>query len=78
MWLNCIDRARKAQLKMQYIISRKSFDREVQRSKRYYWYKMQCDLVENASSDHVEFWKSIGKIGICQYTDGGSWGGWSY
>ena len=41
-------------------------DREVQRSKRFYWYKMQCDLVENATSNHVEFWKNIGKIGIGQ------------
>ena len=27
---------------------------------------MQCDLVEIATSNHVEFWKNIGKIGIGQ------------
>ena len=58
LWLHCADKARKSQLKVQYSETRKLFDREVQRSKRLYWYKMQCELVENATSDHVEFWKS--------------------
>ena len=66
LWLHFTDKARKSQLKVQYSDTRKLFDREVQRSKRLYWYKMQCDLDENATSDHVEFWKSIGKIGIGQ------------
>ena len=49
IWLNCTDKAQKTLLKKQYSDARKSFDREVQRSKRFYWYKMQCDLVENAT-----------------------------
>jgi len=44
--------------------AQKEFDRDVQKSKRQYWFKQQCKLLELCENDQVSFWKSIGKIGI--------------
>ena len=54
----------KHKLKSDYCFVRKSFDREVQRSKRLYWYQLQEDLLDKVNNDPNTFWKSIGKVGI--------------
>ena len=64
LWLRCDDSSRKSQLKSEYVSHRKIFDREVQRSKRFYWYKFQCNILEEVNEDPNYFWKSIGKIGV--------------
>jgi len=40
-WLKCVRKCQQAVLKSKYVPARKSFDREVQRAKRYYWYSIQ-------------------------------------
>ena len=57
---------RKCDLKSEYVYARKSFDKEVQKAKRFYWYSCQNDLSNNAISNDCNFWKTIGKIGIKQ------------
>ena len=63
-WVNCKILSMKHKLKFDYCVVRKSFDREVQRSKRLYWYKLQEDLLDDVKNDPHTFWKSIGKVGI--------------
>ena len=62
LWLKCNDICFKVSLKSTYCNNRKMFDKEVQKSKRSYWYKVQSDILDNQN----EFWKSFGKIGISQ------------
>ena len=64
-WLKCSTKADKVVFKAEYIISRKSFDREVQKCKRRYWFSIQNDLLNECDVNPNEFWKSIGKIGVC-------------
>lgn len=64
IWLRCNDSLQKGQVKSDYVYTRKLFDREVQRSKRLYWYKFQCSILEEVNEDPNLFWKSIGKIGV--------------
>ncbi len=47
-----------------YITSRKAFDRDVQRAKRFHWFSLQDDILEKCNVDNNSFWKSIGKIGV--------------
>ena len=63
-WVKCKIIAMKNKLKSDYCNIRKCFDREVQRSKRRYWYKLQDDLLGEVNDNPHTFWKSIGKIGI--------------
>ena len=65
-WLNCTSKSGKAELKSEYVTSRKIFDREVQRSKRTYWFNLQRDLVNECNFDNKSFWKSIGRVEIGQ------------
>jgi hypothetical protein len=42
-WLKCLNRAHKRELKHEYTMSRKAFDKEVQRCKRNFWQKnLKC------------------------------------
>ncbi len=41
LWLKCNSHSEKVRLKAQYCIARKSFDKEVQRSKRLFWFNLQ-------------------------------------
>ena len=41
-----------------------SFDREIQKCKRRYWYEQQEKLLNLCKSNQGQFWKTIGKIGI--------------
>ena len=50
--------------KCEYVTSRKSFDKEVQRCKRLHWYNLQSELEQECNIDHTRFWKSIGKTGV--------------
>ena len=54
----------KPNLKSVYIQTRKLFDREVQRAKRAYWRTMQNDLLHECNTDNINFWNTIGKIGV--------------
>jgi hypothetical protein len=63
-WLKCTHRSEKIRLKSIYVTSRKLFDREVQKAKRFYWYSLQNDLLNDCKVDSTSFWKSIGKIGV--------------
>ena len=63
-WLKCTANSDKSKFKSTYIASRKSFDREVQRSKRLYWFNFQRDLMNECNSDNASFWKTIGKVGV--------------
>ena len=54
---------RKQQLRREYVLKRKYFDKKVQQCKRSYWYKSQEDLT-SACSNPKEFWRKIGKIGV--------------
>ena len=63
-WLNCNSMTMKRKLKSDYCYARKLFDKEVQRSKRHHWYKMQHDILNDVNTDPKEFWKTIGKVGI--------------
>ena len=65
-WLNCTSKSVKAELKSEYVTSCKIFDREVQRSKRTYWFNLQRDLVNECNFDNNSFWKSIGRVEIGQ------------
>ena len=44
MWLKSKVRSEKSDFRQQYIHKRKCFDREVQKSKRQYWFKVQDEL----------------------------------
>ena len=46
--------------------AQQKFNREVQKTKRRYWYNQQVDLATLCDQDQVNFWKKIGKIGIVQ------------
>ena len=63
-WLKASDRSSKMTLKSLYCSKRKLFDKEVQKSKRRYWYKLQCELLESVENDPNTFWKTIGKTGV--------------
>jgi len=63
-WLKCSSRSQKNILKQKYISLRRRFDREVQRCKRFYWFKTQNELLSNLEENNDQFWKSIGKLGI--------------
>ena len=63
-WLKCTAKSDKSKFKSTYVPSRKSFDREVQRSKRLYWFNFQRDLISKCNSDNASFWKTIGKVGV--------------
>ena len=39
----------KKNLRIVYCSARKCFDREVQRAKRIYWFKLQADILENVN-----------------------------
>ena len=54
----------KVRYKASYVGIRKQFDREIQRAKRWHWYSMQKNLLDECNVDQSQFWKSIGKIGI--------------
>ena len=43
---------------------RKEFDRECQKAKREHQRKMQYQIQSLDSTNHQEFWKQIGKIGV--------------
>ena len=61
--------ARKSILKSVYVSARKDFDRSVQRAKRLHWFNMQTELLNDAENNDLEFWKTIGKVGISQAGD---------
>ena len=63
-WLKSTGQQEKVRLKAEYVGIRKSFDREVQRAKRLYWYSLQSELENECNVDQTRFWKSIGKIGV--------------
>ena len=63
-WLKSTGQQEKVRLKAEYVGIRKSFDREVQRAKRLYWYSLQSELENECNIDQTRFWKSIGKIGV--------------
>ena len=65
-WLNCTTRSDKAKFKSEYVSSRKAFDREVQRLKRFNWYTFQRELLDDCGHDNNSFWKIIGKTGVGQ------------
>jgi hypothetical protein len=44
----------------------RTFQREVQRAKRQYWYKQQEDIMALCDLNQGEFWKRIGQVGIAQ------------
>ena len=52
--------------KAELITARRLFDREVQRSKRIYWYNIQNDMLKEADKNRTDFCKSIGRVGISQ------------
>ena len=64
-WNKCNNK-HKRELKTIYVQKRKCFDREVQKSKRKYWYEMQEQLLSESASNQSLFWKKIGKIGIAE------------
>ncbi|KAL4236102.1 hypothetical protein ACF0H5_004488 [Mactra antiquata] len=66
LWLSSKSKSHQSSFKSQYIRMRKTFDREVQRCKRSYWYNMQCNLLDECNIDNTKFWRSIGKIGVNQ------------
>ena len=67
-WLKCIDKGMKKNLKHVYCTARRIFDRETQRAKRVYWFKMQTDILDSVNNKNQDqFWKSIGNIGIVNY-----------
>ena len=67
-WLKCIDKGMKKNLKTMYCTARRSFDREVQRAKRVYWFKMQTDILDSVNDKNQnQFWKTIGNIGIVNH-----------
>ena len=48
----------KKNLKDIYCSTRRLFDREVQRSKRTYWFKLQTDILDNIyDKNQNHFWK---------------------
>ena len=53
----------KQQLRHEYVLKRKKFDKKVQQCKRSYWYQLQEDLTSSCSNPK-EFWRKIGKIGV--------------
>ena len=57
LWLKCNDRYLKVSLKSTYCNNRKIFDKEVQKSKRSYWYKVQSDILDDVHNNQNEFWK---------------------
>jgi len=63
-WLKTTSRGYKAQAKAIFVAKRKYFDRQVQRSKRKYWYEKQYNMDKDCKSDQSQFWKNIGKIGV--------------
>ena len=65
-WLKCTAKSDKAKFNSEYVTARKSFDREMQRSKRLYWFSFQRDLTNDCNFDSYSFWKTIGKIGVGQ------------
>ena len=65
-WLNCKEANAKNHLKYLFVTARRAFDREVQKSKRVYWVSFQTNLASQCEENQVEFWKSIGKIGVAQ------------
>ena len=67
--MKCRVASRKSTLKSFYISTRKEFDRLVQRAKRIHWFNIQTELLREAENNDVEFWKSIGKVGIAQTGD---------
>ena len=68
-WLKCKVAFRKSTLKYVYISTRKEFDRLVQMAKRIHWFNIQAELLRETENNDVEFWKSIGKVGIAQAGD---------
>ncbi len=56
--------ARKTILKAEMRATQRVFDKEVQGVKRIYWRNNQEGLMRLNSTDHMEFWKKIGKIGV--------------
>ncbi|KAJ8305823.1 hypothetical protein KUTeg_016368 [Tegillarca granosa] len=62
-WNKSKDRDKKF-LKTVFVQKRKDFDKEVQKSKRRYWYKLQSNLIVEMNKDSGNFWKKIGKVGI--------------
>ena len=51
-----------------YCTARITFDREVQRAKRVYWFKMQSDILDSVNDKNQDqFWKNIGNIGIINH-----------
>ena len=65
-WIDCKNISEMSKLKSEYVSSRKTFDRQVQRAKRLYWFDFQKNLLNDCNNDNVEFWKAIGKVGVGQ------------
>lgn len=61
---NWVKTRNKKEFKSVFIMKRKTFDKEVQRSKRRHWYKLQSDILTEMKTDRATFWKKIGKIGV--------------
>ena len=65
-WLLCTSKSDKANFKTQYVAARKQLDREVQRSKRFYWFNFQSQLVEECNTGDENFWRTICRVGVGQ------------
>lgn len=64
LYLKCYNICQKKALRIEFLKSRKAFNREMQKSKRLYWFKMQNDLLYDIDKNSCNFWRSIGKIGV--------------
>ena len=64
MFLNCYNVCERKRLRVEFIKRRKIFNRNVQKPKRLFWFKMQNDLLVNIESNSSIFWKSVGKMGV--------------
>ncbi|CAG2258008.1 unnamed protein product [Mytilus edulis] len=56
--------SRKRQCRIEFIDKRKTFDREAQRAKRTHWRKQMVEIDDMETTNHSEFWKKIGRIGV--------------
>ena len=55
MFLNCYNVCERKRLRVEFIKRRKIFNRNVQKSKRLFWFKMQNDLLVNIESNSSNF-----------------------
>lgn len=66
LWLNANGTGDRRALKAEYVSARKTFDRAVQRTKRFYQYSLQREVLTEGVTNDTNFWKSIGKLDINQ------------